>query len=435
MACKGGIWLSIAYFVIFWQRASSMKGGKLKITLVYLTISIVWITLSDSLILLTENHVSHTMFGLFNTGKGIFYILITGLCIYLLIGKSECKILQREEQLHKLNDELMEQKKKLAEVLERYELASQATGDMIYDLDLKKFKVIFSKQITQLTGVPFEAAGDTVSWWRSLVHPDDLERLVLSQQHSVDHNQIFWRGEYRIHAGNGNYKYVSDQSYLLFDEHQRPVRVIGAVKDIDLLKHNTEQLKSMGEILNKINVPVLISDPEGAINWVNPAFFQKTGFTEKEIMGKSMSELLFCYTEDAKLVEKLELAISRQENFNAEFINRCNAKTGYWISFNLSPVFDINGQFESYISVQDDITERKEREAEIARQNEKLKAFSWLNSHQIRRPVASILSLIQLLKDSELEDDQKELLDMLSRSSLELDNIIHRINEEVSGER
>lgn len=419
----------------FLKRARSMKGGKLKITLVYLALSIVWITLSDSLILLTEGHVSHAVFGLFNTGKGIFFVLLTGLLIYLLIGRSEHKILQREQQLQDLNVELLLRKKKLAEVLERYELASQATGDMIYDLDLTHGTVIFSKQILYLTGIPVTETGGDVTWWRSLVHPDDLEDLILSQYASVENTEVFWHGEYRIRAGNGMYKYVSDQSYLLFDDEQKPIRVIGAVKDIDLLKHNTEQLKSMGEILNKINIPVLISSPQGIINWVNPAFLIKTGFTEKEMIGKSMVELLFCYNSDNQLIRRLETAISRQESFNAEFINYCNSKQGYWISFNLSPVFDASGQFESYISVQDDITERKEREAEIARQNEKLKAFSWLNSHQIRRPVASILSLVQLLKDSQLQDDQKELLDMLHQSSVELDNIIHQINAEVSGKQ
>ena len=77
--------------------------------------------------------------------------------------------------------------------------------------------------------------------------------------------------------------------------------------------------------------------------------------------------------------------------------------------------------------------QHKEREAVIGLQNEKLKAVSWLNSHEIRKPVASILALAQLIKSSDSEEEKSELLELLHRCAVDLDDIILEINAEASG--
>jgi len=77
--------------------------------------------------------------------------------------------------------------------------------------------------------------------------------------------------------------------------------------------------------------------------------------------------------------------------------------------------------------------QHKEREAVIGLQNEKLKAVSWLNSHEIRKPVASILALSQLMKTSDDDEEKSELLELLHRCAVDLDEIILEINAEASG--
>jgi signal transduction histidine kinase len=75
----------------------------------------------------------------------------------------------------------------------------------------------------------------------------------------------------------------------------------------------------------------------------------------------------------------------------------------------------------------------KEREAVFGLQNEKLKAVSWLNSHEIRKPVASILALARLMQTSADEEEKSELLDLLHHCAVDLDDIILEINAEASG--
>ena len=317
--------------------------------------------------------------------------------------------------------------------LERYDLASHATGEVIYDLDLVNDTLVFNTQIGVLLDISGSDVSDTMSWWKSVIHPEDIAVFSADREKRIAAGEKYWLAEYRIMTNEIDYKHISDHGYLIFDEDDKPVRLIGAIKDIDLLKRSTEQLKRTGEILNKINNPVIISNAEGIVIWVNPAFSAVTGYMEHEVMGRDHAGLLYNLKTNKIIAQQLLRAVAAKESFSAELLNYDKYNREYWVSLNLYPIFDAQGRFECYISVQNDITEHKEREAVIGIQNEKLKAVSWLNSHEIRKPVASILALAQLMKSAENEDEKSELLELLFRCAVELDDIIMEINAEASG--
>ncbi len=77
-----------------------------------------------------------------------------------------------------------------------------------------------------------------------------------------------------------------------------------------------------------------------------------------------------------------------------------------------------------------DITERHKHIKAIEVQNEKLKEIAWMQSHVVRAPLARIMGLIELLKDSSSPIDEKEraqLLEDILRSATEFDEIIRNI--------
>ncbi|WP_158795570.1 PAS domain S-box protein [Pedobacter sp. L105] len=320
----------------------------------------------------------------------------------------------------------------LKQALERYDLASNATGDVIYDIDLPSRKISFNHQISKLTQFSSDEIGDTLDWWIAVIHPEDFAHVKPFITLKIQAGEKSWFSEYRIKVAGGGYKYIYDQGYLLFNEAGQPARVIGAIKDIDVLKRNIEDLKRSGEILNRIHNPVIISNPEGKITWVNPAFTVVTGYLDAEVIGHSHVEMLYSKKNNWQVVERLQIAMSKNEAFGAELLKHTKLGKEYWVSLNLSPVFDAQGKLECYISVENDITERKERETLIGLQNQKLETVSWLNSHQIRKPVASILALTLLIKSSADDIEKAEMLDMLYRCSTELDEVIQEINSEAS---
>jgi len=78
-----------------------------------------------------------------------------------------------------------------------------------------------------------------------------------------------------------------------------------------------------------------------------------------------------------------------------------------------------------------DISSRVASENEVLNQNAALREISWISSHQIRKPVASILGLMTLIKQASDPKEKQELIDMVDRCAQELDGVINLINNKI----
>ena len=117
--------------------------------------------------------------------------------------------------------------------------------------------------------------------------------------------------------------------------------------------------------------------------------------------------------------------------FTCELLNYTKDKKEYWVEINISPLFDHNGNYEGLISVENVITERKQREEKIEAQNKALHEIAWLSSHRFRRPVASIISLIEMLETKD-EIERSEYMNLLKRSAEELDLATREISDKIN---
>ncbi|HZY37330.1 MAG TPA: PAS domain S-box protein [Mucilaginibacter sp.] len=81
-----------------------------------------------------------------------------------------------------------------------------------------------------------------------------------------------------------------------------------------------------------------------------------------------------------------------------------------------------------------DITERKLHEEELNRQNSVLKEIAWVSSHEVRRPVASIIALVSLMDMATDIKEKEEILDKMNLCVKDLDEMVRHINNRISKE-
>lgn len=124
---------------------------------------------------------------------------------------------------------------------ERFEIASKATSDAIWDMDLSNNNIIWGEGIYALFGY----APDEVTFerWTNLIHPKDAERVQSSLINSIYHSEDnIWRSSYRFLAANSSYRYVLNRSFILRNENGKPYRIIGSLQDISDLKEKEKEL-------------------------------------------------------------------------------------------------------------------------------------------------------------------------------------------------
>ncbi|WP_413667598.1 PAS domain S-box protein [Mucilaginibacter sp. Mucisp86] len=322
---------------------------------------------------------------------------------------------------------------RLKEAVERYELVAQATRDVVYDLDIVENKLIYNTSLTHLVQIPHEEISYELEWWRSLIHPDDIEEVVTSQERISRAGLTNWECEYRLNCGKSEYKYVMDQGYFVYNNQKQPIRLIGAVRDIDALKRSTQENKRLAGIIKQVDNMVLITDDLRRLQWVNNAFVEQTGYLLDEVRNKTPADFL-----GGSNHPEFETIIRRQEAreaFGIDTIIYTKKGTPVWVSAQLTPAYNEDNAFQGYIIVCQDITYRKEKEEEINRQNRLLREVAWMSSHEIRRPVATMLGLVNLLDMTEDENEQREIFSKLRECAREMDSMVHEIHNRIETEK
>lgn len=119
---------------------------------------------------------------------------------------------------------------------------------------------------------------------------------------------------------------------------------------------------------------IIITNPKGKIEYVNPKFTKLTGYTWNEAMGKT-PRLLKSGETPPNLYKELWENITSGRDWNGEFCNRKKNGDIYWEQAYISSVKDKKGAISHYVAVKEDITERKETMEALLKSEEKLQSI------------------------------------------------------------
>lgn len=205
------------------------------------------------------------------------------------------------------------------------------------------------------------------------------------------------------------------------------------VESNDQQRRSDDELKRLADIVKRINNMIIITDVNNRVTWINKATEDQTGFLLTEIAGKSPADFLMSPETDLNVLNSIIQRKKELQLFSADISCRTKCGNLLWLSGEFTPQFDEH-HHTGYIGVYNNITWRKQKEDEVTRQNDKLKEVAWLSSHEVRRPLANILGLINLMKTTSNMDEKMKILENINNSAKEMDKIVHDINLKVHDE-
>ncbi len=130
-----------------------------------------------------------------------------------------------------------------------------------------------------------------------------------------------------------------------------------------------QQLRMQGTVLQAAANAVVISDKNGIIQWVNPAFTMITGYTYREAIGAKTS-FIRSGLHDEAFYKNLWQTIQSGDVWHDEITNRRRDGSIYISDLTITPIIGGDGQIDKFVAVQQEITERKRAQEEVLRQKQ-----------------------------------------------------------------
>lgn len=289
----------------------------------------------------------------------------------------ELRVQQRTEELAKANTALR------AEIAERQrtEVALRHMNDTLQALVTASPRAIIMLDLEEKVKIWNPAAEQMFGWTEAEVIDRPIPIRLDNQQSgnptlqaSVLQGTTYSQLELRQQKKDGTPIDIIFSAAPLPGSNGKISGVVAVIADITEQKRQAEQLRLLQSVVINTNDAVIIAevDPIDApglrILYVNEAFTHMTGYQPHEVLGKTPGILQGAKTDLSEL-NKIWMALSQWETVTVEVINYRKDGSEFWNECSFVPVADENNCYTHWISVQRNITERKQVEQAL-RQSE-----------------------------------------------------------------
>ncbi len=257
----------------------------------------------------------------------------------------------------------VEQARALAAAEERFELAVQGADEAVCDYDLRTETVYFSSRWKEMLGLPPEAEIDRATF-EARLHPDDRARFTDRWNAMLSGNARPFAVEFRLKCGDGTYHDFSLRGHATTDASGAVVRLVGLSADVTERKQTERRLRLAATVFTGTNEGIVVTDSDGVITAINPAFAAITGYTEDEAIGRSMS-LLKSGRHDRQFYRQMWQSILTAGTWRGELWNRRKNGEVYLQQIIISTVHNASGEAQSFVGAFHDITQAKRSQFEL----------------------------------------------------------------------
>ena len=136
----------------------------------------------------------------------------------------------------------------------RYRLASRATKDAIWDLDMVNELYTWNENVESLFGYTPDETSSDKEWWYKHIHPADYERVLSGLKAFYEGSDTIWADEYRFLRRDGSVAYITDRGYVERNTNGKPLRMIGAMSDITARKLAEVQIRRRVDYLKTLRI-------------------------------------------------------------------------------------------------------------------------------------------------------------------------------------
>jgi len=210
--------------------------------------------------------------------------------------------------------------------------------------------------------------------------------------------------EYRFEEHIGTHHYLS-LKFPLYDDQEHIYALCCISTDRSDELRLLQQSQRLSTIIEQSSNLILLTNADGIIEYVNPAFEQCTGYSASEVIGQN-PKIVSSGKHSKAFYEELWSTITQGKNWTADFTNRKKDGSLYYVSQHITPLSDSQGTITGYVSVQQDISEQRHLQHSL-QHSDRVKALGVLAggiAHDFNNLLTSIIGNAHRIKQAKGND-------------------------------
>lgn len=275
-----------------------------------------------------------------------------------------------------------------------------STIDGILVIDGNGKRILHNEKLSEIFSIPphiLQCSDDRPMLNYVLGLMDDPEAFLARVEYLNNHPMETSREEIKLRDGTILDRYSSP----VVDKAGKHYGRIWTFHDVTERKKTEDKLRQLSLAVEQSPVTVVITDPNGDIQYVNRKFTESTGYTPEEVLGKNPRILKSGSLSKEGYAELWKTILGGKE-WRGKLCNRKKNGDLFWEDATITPILDPNGKISHFLAVKEDVTERMEIEAQL-RQAQKLEAIGQLAAgiaHEINTPTQFVTDNLQFIRDS-----------------------------------
>lgn len=304
---------------------------------------------------------------------------------------------------------------------DRFRQVAESADEWIWEVDKRGMYTYSSPVVEKILGFQAdEVVGK--KFFYDFFLPEEAETLKELSFSVLGQGNSFRGFINRNLKKTGDVVVIESSGVAILDEDGRNMGYRGVDKDITERFRAEEDHRRLFTAIESADGSVVITDKNGKIEYVNPAFERITGYASSEVVGKNPG-ILKSGNHDAVFYEKLWSTLGRGEVWSGVIVNRRKDGTPLHEEVTISPVLESSGDVINYVKVSRDVTKELEIKNQLI-QSQKMEAIGTLAggiAHDFNNILFAITGNTELViqsvpQDSRICSNLQRVLDAANRA-------------------
>ncbi len=186
------------------------------------------------------------------------------------------------------------------------------------------------------------------------------------------------------------------------------VAIMAALEDVSPVKRREVEHERMHRAVEQAGEAIVVTDPRGTIEYVNPAFERISGYSREEALGEN-PRIQKSGEHDEAFYRQIWETILGGQTWHGRIVNRRKDGTRYTADLSISPVRDASGEIVNFVAVERDVSRELELENQLlqAQKMESIGSLAGGIAHDFNNMLTVILGNLELTLDATPVDDPR----------------------------